>query len=230
MRETDLYPAIKHVLEKQGYDVKAEITDCDVVAQRGEEEPVVIELKLGFSLPLLFQAIDRQSLTDQVYVAIPRPAKNAGAAMWRRHRREMIKLCRRLGIGLLTVDLNRPLSRAVEFHCDPVPYQPRKNKRRAGRLLKEFSERVGDPNLGGSSKRPIVTAYRQDALRCLRFIDRNGAARLKQIREETSVERAGGILQKDHYGWFERVDRGVYDLTPRGRDALSTFSDAIAAL
>ncbi len=230
MRETDLYPAIKQFLEKQGYDVKAEITDCDVVAIRGDEPPIVIEMKLAFNLPLLLQAIDRQSLTDEVYVAIPKPTKKSGNALWKRHKKGLIKLCRRLGIGLITVNLRHSPDRAAEVHCDPLPYTPRKNKRRSGRLLKEFAQRVGDPNKGGSSKCPIVTSYRQDALRCLSFIDEQGAARLREIREKTRVERAGGILQKDHYGWFERVERGVYDITPEGRNALTTFSAAIASL
>ncbi len=230
MRETDLYPAIKHLLKKQGYEVKAEVNDCDVVAVRGTEPPVVVEMKLTFSLPLLLQAIDRQSLADDVYVAIPKPTKKSGGALWKRHRRGLIKLCRRLGIGLITVDLKKSPDRATEIHCDPIPYTPRKNKRRAGRLLKEFSQRVGDPNTGGSSKTKIITAYRQDALRCLSFIHQQGEARLKDIREETQVERAGGILQKDHYGWFERVERGIYTITPQGKNALATYSTTLAAL
>ena len=84
--------------------------------------------------------------------------------------------------------------------------------------------------MGGVNKCKIITSYRQDALRCLSYIDEQGAARLKEIREKTQVERAGGILQKDHYGWFTRVDRGIYDITPQGKTALTTFSSAIAAL
>ncbi len=231
MRETDLYPAVKHLLEKQGYEVKAEITDCDVVAIRNDEPPVIVELKLGFSLPLLLQAIDRQSLTDHVYVAVPKPAKNnTGSSLWKHNRRGLVRLCRRLGIGLITVDMTKTPDRACEIHCDPLPCAPRRNKQRRFRLLKEFSQRVGDPNTGGSSKTRIITAYRQDALRCLSFIDKKGQARLKDIREQTQVDRAGGILQKDHYGWFERVDRGIYTLTPQGKSALDTFSTAIASL
>ncbi|MCF6198330.1 MAG: DUF2161 family putative PD-(D/E)XK-type phosphodiesterase [Hyphomicrobiaceae bacterium] len=230
MRETDLYPAIKKYLEKQGYEVKAEVNDCDVVAVREGEPPVIIELKLSLSMPLLIQAVDRQSLTDSVYVAIPKPAGKSANSLWKRNRRGLIKLCRRLGIGLITVDLKKTPGRATEVHCDPAPYAPRKNKRRSGRLLKEFSQRVGDPNLGGTNKTKIITSYRQDALRCLSFIDQKGAVRLKEIREQTQVDRAGGILQKDHYGWFTRVDRGIYDLTPVGKTALQTFSNAIAQL
>lgn len=230
MRETDLYPFIKFYLENQGYEVKAEINNCDVVAVRGEEFPIIIELKLSFSLPLLLQAIDRQSLTDDVYMAIPLPIKKSGKTLWKSNRRSLINLCRRLGIGLVTVDTMKPLDRAVETHCDPLPYKPRKNRRRAGRLLKEFSQRLGDPNVGGSTGCPLITSYRQDALRCLSFIEAKGATRVKDIRHETCVIRAGAIMQKDHYGWFRRVERGVYDITPLGRKAVGTFSQAIAAL
>jgi hypothetical protein len=57
--EADLYPAVKAFLEAQGYDVKGEIRGCDVVATRGEESPVIVELKLAFSLALLLQGVDR---------------------------------------------------------------------------------------------------------------------------------------------------------------------------
>ena len=51
MRETDLYPPVKAFLEAQGYTVKGEVEGCDVVALRGDEPPVVVELKTAFSLP-----------------------------------------------------------------------------------------------------------------------------------------------------------------------------------
>lgn len=49
-RETDLYPPVKAFLEAQGYVVKAEVARCDVVAVRGDEPPVVVELKTRFNL------------------------------------------------------------------------------------------------------------------------------------------------------------------------------------
>lgn len=230
MTETDLYPAIKLFLEGQGYEVKAEVEDCDVVAQRGEEPPVIVELKLSFSLPLLIQAVDRQAMSDDVYIAIPKPTKSSGGALWKRNRRGLLKLCRRLGLGLITVDMKQDADRAVEVHANPAPYVPRKNIRRMGRLLKEFSERVGDPNVAGISKTKIITSYRQDALRCLVFMHKNGPSRLKDIRAETRVERAGTIMQANHYGWFERVDRGTYAVTPQGEAGLESFSAVIAGI
>lgn len=230
VRETDLYEPIKAFLEMQGYAVKSEIRDCDVVAVRGEEPPVIVELKTGFTLQLLFQSIDRQSMTDTVYIAFPEKSGGGKANVWRRHRRDIMRICKRLGLGLMTVAVVGKPTTLVNVHLDPEPYTPRKNKRRSNMLLKEFHHRVGDPNTGGSFRRPIITAYRQDALRCLGFIDRSGQAKLPDIRNQTGVERAASILQRDVYGWFTRVERGTYAVTPKGRSAVVDYEDAIRQL
>ncbi len=229
MRETDLYPPIKQFLEGQGYAVKAEVRNCDVVAVRGDEPPVVVELKTAFSLPLILQGIDRQAMTDAVYIAMPLPSAKR-TSLWGRHRRGILKLCRQLGLGLMTVKFHKKRDPSVEVHVDPAPYTPRKNAKRATMLLKEFEHRVGDPNAGGSTRRPVVTAYRQDALRCAKYLDGREFAKLAEIREQADVDRASGILQRDVYGWFERVDRGLYCLSPKGRAALDDFSDVVQAL
>ena len=72
MRETTLYGPIKLFLEKQRYEVKAEVGPADVVAVRGKEPPVIVELKTGFSLSLFHQATERQAITHLVYVAVRR--------------------------------------------------------------------------------------------------------------------------------------------------------------
>jgi hypothetical protein len=69
MAETDLYRPVKQFLEAQGYAVKGEIGPCDVVAVRGGEAPVVVELKERLSLSLILQAVDRLTVSDTVYVA-----------------------------------------------------------------------------------------------------------------------------------------------------------------
>lgn len=229
MRETDLYTPIKAYLEAQGYEVKAEVRGCDVVAMRGDEAPVVVELKTSFSLALVLQGCERLGLTEHVYLAFPLP-KGRGPSVWRDRRRAVIKLCRRLGLGLITVRAPETAGALVEVHVDPGPYAPRKNSRRAGLLLREFAARQGDPNCGGSTGRPLVTAYRQDALRCADYLAREGPSRPRDIRAATEVERAGVILSRDVYGWFARIDRGVYALTPVGSGALTDFADAVRAL
>ena len=143
IRETDLYPPVKAFLEGQGYEVKGEIADADVVGVRGQEPPVIVELKTAFSLSLLHQGVARLAVSDAVYVCVPRKAGRVA----HRALKENVKLCRRLGLGVITVRLSDGL---VEVHCDPAPYAPRKSKARQARLLREFARRDGDPALGGA--------------------------------------------------------------------------------
>lgn len=126
MRETDLYPPIKAYLEQQGYEVKSEIKGCDVVALRGDEQPVIVELKTGFNLSLLFQGVDRQSLSEDVYLAFAIPHKLKRTHTWFRYKKDTIKLCRRLGLGLMTVRMGEGLPTDIQLHLDPGPYIPRK--------------------------------------------------------------------------------------------------------
>ena len=166
MHEHDLYLPIKAFLEAQGYEVKAEVDRCDVVAMRHQEPPVIVELKTAFSLALVFQGIARQGLSDNVYLAVP-PFSSRGVRL-----RDALALCRRLGLGLLTVRLEP--APFVEALLDPAPYRPRQRMQAIGRLLREFQQRVGDPNQGGVNRRKIVTVYRQDALRCALHLNRHG--------------------------------------------------------
>jgi len=224
--EAALYLPVKAYLERQGYEVKGEVRGCDLVACRGEEPPVIVELKLRFNLPLVLQGIDRLALTERVYLAVPRPASRARRGALAPERPEIRKLCRRLGLGLILVGLVR---KTVEILEEPVPYRPRQAKSRVLRLVDEFSRRIGDANVGGAVGVPLVTAYRQDALRCARALALSGPMQVAALRTAAGVPRAARILQRDVYGWFDRIDRGIYGLTPAGDQALSRFADAIPA-
>ncbi|MEL7527887.1 MAG: DUF2161 family putative PD-(D/E)XK-type phosphodiesterase [Pseudomonadota bacterium] len=212
--ETELYQPVKSFLADQGYEVKAEVGAADIVACRGDEDPVIVELKTGFTLGLFHQAIARQTVTDAVYVAVARsPGRRFQSAL-----KNNLKLARRLGLGLITVRLSDGL---VEVHADPAPYAPRKSKQRKDRLLKEFARRVGDPNTGGSTRVTLVTAYRQDAMRCADHLNANGPSRGAEVASATGVARATRMMADDHYGWFERVERGIYGLTPKGKESVA---------
>ena len=212
--ETELYQPVKTFLTDQGYEVKAEVGAADIVACRGEEDPVIVELKTGFTLGLFHQAIARLSVTDAVYIAVARgPGRRFQSAL-----KNNLKLARRLGLGLITVRLSDGL---VEVHVDPAPYAPRKSKQRKDRLLKEFARRVGDPNTGGSTRVTLVTAYRQDAMRCADHLNANGPSRGAEVARVTGVARATRMMADDHYGWFERVERGIYGLTPKGEASVA---------
>ncbi len=218
-RETDLYAPIKTYLEGQGYEVKAEVGPADVMAVRDNEPPVIVELKTGFTLTLFHQAVERQGLSETIYIAVPRLSTKT----FRKSLRSNLKLCRRLGLGLITVRLKDGF---VEAHCDPAPYRPRLSKTKQGRLLKEFARRVGDPNTGGSTRTKIITAYRQDALCCLRYLHEKGPTKAAVVAGATGVERARRIMADDHYGWFERVSTGIYQVTPVGAKAIDEYGDS----
>jgi hypothetical protein len=222
--EAALYPAVKAFLERQGYVVRGEVCGCDLVARRGDEAPVIIELKLRFTLSLLLQGVDRLALSPLVYLAVPRPAAQARGV--RPDTKTVRSLCRRLGLGLILIGARG----SVDVIEDPVPYRPRQAKRRVELLLGEFDRRRGDFNAGGSSRTPIVTAYRQDALRCARALAAAGPMPLSDLRIASGVAGAAAILQRDVYGWFNRVRRGTYGLTGAGEQALHRFAAAVAAL
>jgi hypothetical protein len=222
IKETDLYPPIKRMLEGQGYIVKGEIGAVDVVAVRGDEEPLIVELKTGFSLSLFHQAIARQAITDAVYIAVPRAGKSFSKTLAGNK-----ALCRRLGLGLITVRLEDGL---VEIHADPEPYKPRQSKVRKARLLREFAKRVGDPNNGGATRRGLVTAYRQDALKCLCVLSNAGPLKAAQVAKLSGVIRARPIMADDHYGWFERISTGIYALTPKGVAAVALYASELENL
>ena len=112
----------------------------------------------------------------------------------------------------------------VEVVLDPAPYRPRRRTANLTRLLGEHARRVGDPNRGGVTRTPIVTAYRQEALRCAILIERGGRASLKALRETGLVPNAPRILQRDVYGWFRRLQRATYALTDRARQDIGRFA------
>ncbi len=215
-REQDLYPPIKALLERQGYTVKGEVGAADIVAVRDGDEPVIVELKLRFSLALFHQAITRLKVTDQVYIGVCKPKGRTA----RRALKDNLALCRRLGLGLITVRADG----TVEVQCDPGPYAPRKNKAKVTRLLREFDRLKGDPNAGGATRHGIVTAYRQDALKCAAHLAECGATKGAEVAKATGVPTATRLMRENHYGWFDKIDKGVYALSDAGSDGLKHWA------
>lgn len=219
MRESDLYAPLKALFEARGLTVKGEIGAADLVAMGGDE-PVIVEMKLGFSLALYHQAIARLALTSTVYLAVKRPE----GAQAKRMLRDNTALCRRLGLGLITV---RARDGFAEILAEPGPYAPRKSPKKQKKLHAEFERRQGDPNAGGATRHGLVTGYRQDALRCAAYLAEYGAARGAAVARDTGVPVATRIMADNHYGWFERVEKGVYGLTAAGRKGLADWDGSL---
>jgi hypothetical protein len=210
--ETSLYQPIKTFLEAAGYEVKGEVGGCDLVGLSPSDPPVVVicELKLSFNLELILQAVDRAAVSDEVWIAAKVSAKGRGREADRRYR----DLCRRLGIGMLGVSDRGEVSIIVSS----VSPMPRTNPKRRTRLVREHQRRRGDPSLGGSTRKPIMTAYRQQAMLCAEALQA-GPLRPRDIK--IHAPDAGRILLSNVYGWFERVKPGVYQLTELGRSIVA---------
>lgn len=218
--ETTLYEPVKRFLEGLGYTVKGEIGHCDIVGLRDDDPAVVVigELKLTFNLELILQGVDRMKVGDEIWLAAQLSARGKGRESDPRYR----NLCRRLGFGLLGVCR----SGEVEVLVSPAAPTPRKDPRRRSRLVEEHKRRRGDPVAGGGTRKPIMTAYRQQALACAAAM----ASAPQRPRDlKPSIPDAQKILHRNVYGWFERSARGVYALTETGRSALASWLPSVSS-
>jgi hypothetical protein len=213
-QETTLYLPVKRFLERLGFEAKGEVKGCDIVAVKGDTPLVVVtELKLSFTLELVLQGVDRTAAADEIWLAVQ--ASNRG----REHDSRVRKLCRLLGFGLLGVSRTG----RVDVLVEPVPWRPRRDKKRRSQLVDEHRRRQGDPVPGGSTRAPIMTAYRQQALACAAALAR-GPRSVREIK--AAIPDAPKILLHNVYGWFVRVQRGTYALAEPGRAALVRWPTA----
>ncbi len=187
------------------------------MALKGAAPPVVVitELKLSFTLELVLQAVDRLAACDEVWLAVRASARGRG----RERDRRVKKLCRLLGIGLLGI----ARSGLVEIIAEPGPWRPRRDAAWRSQLVSEHRRRQGDPTSGGSARAPIMTAYRQQALVCAAALV-EGPRRTRDVR--LVAPDASKILLHNVYGWFTRVERGVYALSDDGKAALIRWPPA----
>jgi hypothetical protein len=216
--ETSLYLPVKAFLEAAGLVVKGEIGSCDVVGLSDGDPPVVVvcELKLSFNLELILQAVDRAAICDEVWIAARVSAKGRGRESDKRYR----DLCRRMGIGMLGVADSGEVSVIVSA----VSPMPRTNPKRRTRLVKEHKRRQGDPVLGGGSRAPIMTAYRQQALACAALL---AQGLVRPCDMKTVAPQAGRIMLDNVYGWFDRQGKGVYALNEAGEAALLRWPQTV---
>jgi len=218
--ESTLYPPVKRFLEKLGFEVEGEVCGCDLVALDGKEPTAVVigELKLTFTLDLVLQAVDRTAACDEVWLAVRASRRGRG----REHDPRVRKLCRLLGLGLICVSAGG----RVDVLVEPVPWRPRRDAKRRSRIVEEHRRRQGDPAIGGSTRQPIMTAYRQQALACAAALSR-APARPRDLKND--APDAAKILLRNVYGWFVRVERGLYALSDPGRAALALWSAHLPA-
>lgn len=221
-RETGLSEPIAAYFRALGYTVRAEVKHCDLVAVR-DDEVVAVELKRVLNITVLAQAARRQQIADKVYVAVLRPRSFGRTARWR----GVLHLLRRLELGLLLVNLTAS-SPQVESVLHPEPSSLRRKGKSRQALKQEALSRSLDLNIGGSSGRKLMTSYRENALRIAFLLARHGPLSAKGLRGLGTGDKTWSILHRNYSGYFTRRDRGVYDLTEGGREALLQHSALVA--
>ena len=95
--ETSFYRPVKVFLEGLGFVVKGEVRDCDLVALKGDNLPVIVicELKPTFNLELILQGVDQATASDEVWLAARLSSCGEGRESDARFR----NLCRMLGFS-----------------------------------------------------------------------------------------------------------------------------------
>ena len=219
--ESDLYAPVRDYLEGLGYEVKGEVKDCDVTAMR-DGELIVVELKRGFTLELIYQAVDRQRVADGVYVAVPLPKKGYMSP----HIRDMQSLCRRLELGLIFVGFTSKGIPQIDVAVHPREASvPRRDKKRRLAVIREHESRTGSVNTGGVTHRKILTVYKEQALFIAGLLRDNGPLRAEDVKRLGGPDNTTAILNRNVLKWFAREE------APEGRLYLYRVSDAgLAAL
>lgn len=223
--EKDLFPPVKKYFSKLNYEVYGEVNDCDVVAVKADEL-IIIELKLHFNSDLLIQATNRQRLTDQVYVAIPKPRFKRNSKKWH----DMCHLLKRLELGLIMVTFLKSTTK-LEVILEPGPYDRKYSvqsyKRKRQKLFDEIKGRNINNNIGGSNQTKIMTAYKESCIQIATCFLHYGPLSPKKLRQLGTGDKTLSILSQNHYGWFRRIARGVYDLSELGKKELTKFPEAV---
>ena len=210
-KETDLYNPIRDLLTGQGFTVRGEVKGCDIAAVK-DEKLWVIEMKLSINIKLIFQAMERQTATDWVFVAVPRPRKARDGTFMKLQR-----LLKKLQIGLITVALDSP-ARLAEIVLFPAGRADKINAK-STKLRQEIAGRISD-TVGGSQG-TVNTAYRERCVRIACLLEAHGNLSANELIKVHGCEKdTSAILRLNYYNWYIRPSKGRYELSRAGRDYL----------
>lgn len=222
MKETDLFDPIRQYLEAQGYSVHSEVRHCDLVARMGDKI-IIIELKTQMSLKLIMQAVQRQELNPNVYLALP--LKQASA--YPTNYIDFKRLLRRLGLGLMFVRFLKTKTK-IEIAMHPGKASAFQRSKQLEMIIREIDGRYAEFNTAGEpSTTEKLTAYKQQSIAIAHKLAENGPSSPSQLRSLGTSLKTQRILAANVYGWFDRHRRGVYGLNNAGMTALENYSQII---
>ena len=228
LRESDLYGPVRDYLEGLGYEVRGEVRSCDIAAVR-DGELIVVELKTGFTLELIYQALDRQRFADGVYVAVPLPRRGYTDPRLK----DMQSLCRRLELGLIFIGFTTKGVPQLDVYLHPKEAStPRINRKRRLAVLREHGGRTGSANTGGVTRTKILTAYKEQALLVARILRDNGPLLAQAVKKLGGPPNTAAILGRNPLRWFTRTREGgetryTYQVNRQGLEALEQYEGLI---
>ena len=210
-KESNMYEPIRQLLNSLGFIVRGEVKKCDIAAIR-DGEVWVVEMKLSPNLTLLYQAIERKSITNFVFIAIPRPKniRNKNFA-------SLKKIISKLELGLILVSVDSPVPIA-EIVMHPS-VSGKTNKQKEELIRKEILGRSSDTT-GGVVKAAISTAYREKCVKIACLLETKGALNSRELRKLGCEKDTAVILRNNYYEWFEINAEKKYILTNAGKDYL----------
>ncbi len=137
---------------------------------------------------------------------------------------------KRLEIGLLTI--NRDLDpQTIKEVLKPEAFDRKKsidqNKKRTMKIHKEIDGRSIDLNSPGSTRKKIVTAYKESCVFVGCVMEKKENISSKDIRQQTGLDSAKltRIFKQNYYGWFERTGRGMYLLSGKWHEDKLTHKE-----
>ena len=220
MKETELFIPVKKLLIDQGYDVKAEVKDIDIIGEK-QSSYIAVELKTSFSMKLIYQAIDRQKTMDIVYIAIPKEALPKTRSQFR----HMTTLLKRLELGLIVVD-NHRAEVMIEVKAFDMTMSRSRYKKRKKTIINEFKLRKNHHNIAGTNGKKL-TSYKEMVYQIGTYLMTHGDSQVKDIKAYTKIEKTASILQKNYHQYFQRVRRGIYQLTDKGIQGMIELNDLL---
>lgn len=217
--ESELFAPVKTLFENMGYQVNAEVKNCDVTAIK-DDQLIITELKRSLCVDLLAQGLKRQKTGAITYIAVPKPKKYSPKTF-----RDKLYVIKKLELGLIFVSLLGSHSYA-EIIYDPKPFKPvRKDTVNLKRILNEIDGRSIDTNIGGVTGRKIATAYTEKCIHIACILDMYGELSPKEIRNYGGDKNCTSIMRTNAYGWFEHVKKGIYSITTKGRKDLLDYPE-----
>lgn len=181
---------------------------------------IIVELKTRVTVDLLIQAARRKDISDSVYIAVPLPQGKKALPK----ARGLKNLLAKLEVGLILVRFMKTRTR-VEVLLHPKSYEKRVRRRKQAAIIREIDGRYGEFHKGGiPSTEEKISAYKQEAVRIAVSLKELGEATPKMLRVRSlRPEKVQPILSQNHYGWFDRVKKGLYTLNPAGLTALERY-------